>query len=101
MDTDEDGQGDACDADDDADGVADAQDSCAGTALETTILANGCSSLQQLEMMCPATGTYRNHGQYVQCVAHEAEAQVAAGLITPQEKDAMVATAAKSQLGKK
>jgi hypothetical protein len=37
----------------------------------------------------------------VQCVAHEAEQQVSAGLITRQEKDGIVATAAKSEIGKK
>jgi hypothetical protein len=99
-DFDGDGPGDACDPDDDNDGVDDGQDSCAGTAGGVLILSNGCSSPQQLELQCPAAATYRNHGQYVQCVAHEGEAQRAAGLITVQEKDAMVAAAAKSPVGK-
>ena len=96
-----DGLGDACDDDDDNDNVTDAQDSCPGTPMGVLIYANGCSSVQHLELMCPSNGTYRNHGQYVQCVAHEAEDQVADGLITSQEKDAIVATAAKSDIGNK
>lgn len=80
--------------------MEDGQDSCAGTAPGLLILANGCSSPQHLELRCPTAAAYRNHGQYVQCVAHEAEAQRTAGLISAQEKDAMVATAANSQVGK-
>jgi len=100
-DFDGDGLGDACDNDDDNDSVDDAKDSCPGTPMGVLIYDNGCSSVQHLELMCPSNGTYRNHGQYVQCVAHEAENQVADGLITNQEKDAIVATAAKSDIGKK
>ena len=100
VDFDGDGAGDACDPDDDGDTIEDGRDSCAGTAPGALILGNGCSSLQQLELACPAGPFYRNHGQYVQCVAHQAESQVATGLISSQEKDAMVALAAKSQIGK-
>jgi hypothetical protein len=100
-DFDSDGLGDACDIDDDNDGVVDGDDACAGTQGNAPILSNGCSSPQQLELVCSTSAPYRNHGQYVQCVAHEAERQLAAGLITAQDKDAIVATAAKSDIGKK
>jgi hypothetical protein len=100
-DFDGDGIGDACDPDDDADGVSDGSDACAGTATGAPIELNGCSSPQALQLACPATASYRNHGQYVQCVAHEAERQAAEGLIAVQEKDAIVAAAAKSEIGKK
>ena len=100
-DFDGDGVGDACDTDDDNDGVADADDSCAGTAGDLPILSNGCSSPQLLVLACPKDVSYRNHGQYVQCVAHEAERQLRLGLITATEKDAMVASAATSSVGKK
>ena len=38
-------------------------------SLKAAILANGCSSGQQLELQGPTNITYRNDGQYVQCVA--------------------------------
>jgi hypothetical protein len=93
--------GDACDVDDDGDGVADGADICPGTAAGILTSLQGCSSQQHLESACPRDAAYRNHGQYVQCVAHEATQQVGTGLITAQEKDAMVATAASSGVGKK
>lgn len=100
VDFDQDGDGDACDADDDNDLVLDGEDLCAGTPGGTSILTNGCSSAQHVELQCPSTASYRNHGQYVQCVAHEAEWQASVGLITRQEKDAIVAAAAQSNVGK-
>jgi hypothetical protein len=99
-DFDGDGLGDACDPDDDSDGLVDGEDSCAGTASSVAILPNGCSSGQHLELVCPRDGTYRNHGAYVQCVAHVAEVQAEAGLISPDDKNGMVAIAAKSGVGK-
>jgi hypothetical protein len=101
VDFDADGLGDACDIDDDNDSVIDGSDACAGTPAGLPILPNGCSSPQQLELACSKSAPYRNHGQYVQCVAHEAERQVGIGVITSQEKDAIVASAAKSDIGKK
>lgn len=100
-DFDNDGLGDACDTDDDNDGVTDGGDSCAGTAGGMLIIPNGCSSPQLLELVCSKVAPYRNHGQYVQCVAREAEQQVILGLITNADKDAIVATAATSGIGKK
>ena len=41
-DTDRDGQGDACDADDDNDGVAGGADACAGTPSGAAVRPNGC-----------------------------------------------------------
>jgi hypothetical protein len=100
-DFDGDGIGDACDPDDDNDGVADGSDVCAGTAVGALIEPTGCSSPQSLQLACPSNASYRNHGQYVQCVANEAERQALGGLILASEKDAIVATAAKSEIGKK
>ena len=99
-DFDGDGIGDACDPDDDNDGVSDGTDACAGTAAGALIEVTGCSSPQSQQLACPTNATYRNHGHYVQCVAHEAERQVLAGLIAVSEKDAIIATAAKSEVGK-
>jgi hypothetical protein len=42
---------------------------------------------------------WRNHGQYVSSVARSAESFLAQGLITPAEKDAIVAEAGQSTCG--
>ena len=59
--------------------------------------ANGCAIAQ----LCPWEKEWKNHGAYVSCVAHEAGDFVAAGLITDEEKDTIVAEAAASTCGKK
>ena len=100
-DYDGDGSGDACDLDDDGDGYVDSTDNCAGTSTGSATDANGCSSYQRFERACPVTGTYQNHGAYVSCVAKEAEAQLTEGLITEEEKDAAIAAAAQTSIGKK
>lgn len=100
-DFDSDTVGDECDTDDDGDDVLDFSDSCPGTALGTLTDLGGCSSHQRFESACPSDGLYRNHGKYVSCVAKEAERQVDMGLITEEEKDAIVSSAGQSLIGKK
>ena len=95
-----DGLGDACDDDDDDDGTLDDGDTCAATELGDATDTSGCSSEQRMTAACPTTASYRNHGQYVRCVAQEADAQVALGLITVEQKDAIVSQAAGSAVGK-
>lgn len=99
-DFDRDGSGEQCDADDDGDGVADAVDACAGTTLGAAIDRLGCSSPQLFEFACPTSGTYRNHGEYVSCVAAEATRQVLLAMITEVQKGAVIAAAAQSDIGK-
>jgi hypothetical protein len=43
---------------------------------------------------------WSNHGQYVRCVAHAVNELRAAGLLTEEEGDHLVSTAAKSKIGK-
>jgi hypothetical protein len=63
----------------------------------------GCSIAQ----LCPCEGPrgttvpWKNHGQYVSCVAKSAESSVVQGLITEAEKDAIVSAAAGSACGDK
>jgi hypothetical protein len=63
----------------------------------------GCSIAQ----LCPCEGPrgttvpWKNHGQYVSCVAKSAEGSVVQGLITEAEKDAIVSAAAGSACGDK
>jgi hypothetical protein len=54
--------------------------------------ASGCS----INQLCPCNSPWRNHGEYVSCVAHTSNDFVAAGLITPAERDVIVSTAAQS-----
>jgi hypothetical protein len=48
---------------------------------------------------CDPTLTWRNHGAYLRCVAHAAEDLVADGVITADEAEALVASAARSSVG--
>lgn len=103
-DLDEDGLGDACDPDIDGDGVPTADDLCAATPANTLVdPASGCS----IEQLCPCAGArgtnqpWKNHGQYISCVAHATQAFLDLGLITQADKDAAVSTAARSSCGSK
>jgi hypothetical protein len=98
-DSDGDGVGDACDAatDSDADGVSDELDACLGTPPDEPVLANGCS----VDQMCPCDNPWKNHGAYVKCVAHTTSELVDDGVITEEEKDAIVSAAGSSTCGHK
>jgi hypothetical protein len=100
-DFDGDGVGDACDGDDDGDGIIDNEDLCPGTTLGVSVDEHGCSGEQNVDLACPCDGNWKNHGKYVSCVAHAAEDQLAAGLITQAEKGVIVSARAKSGCGKK
>ncbi|MFC1681011.1 thrombospondin type 3 repeat-containing protein [Pseudomonadota bacterium] len=101
VDFDSDGNGDACDNDADGDGLDNSVDSCNATGLGELIDNNGCSGSQRFDLNCPTDAEWRNHGQYVSCVSHEAADQVDIGLITESEKDVAVSAAAQSDVGKK
>jgi hypothetical protein len=96
-DFDGDGVGDACDTDADGDQVIDGADSCPLTPAGEVVNALGCAIAQ----LCPCENEWKNHGAYVSCVAHAAEDFVAAGRITEEEKEAIVAEAAESDCGQK
>ncbi|MCI5157362.1 MAG: hypothetical protein D3906_02795 [Candidatus Electrothrix sp. AUS1_2] len=61
----------------------------------------GCSGEQLVDDECLCDASWKNHGEYVTCVAHAAEAQLEAGLLTEAEKDAVVSARAKSGCGRK
>jgi len=71
-----------------------------GLAAVTT-LEMGCMGDQIVDLACPCDNAWKNHGEYVSCVAHAVEDQVAAGLISQTEKGAIVSERAKSGCGKK
>jgi CSLREA domain-containing protein len=101
-DFDGDSQGDACDADIDGDGVGNIADVCGLTPVDEVVdPGTGCSIAQLSPCQGPrgTTMPWRNHGQYVSSVARSAESFLAQGLITPAEKDAIVAEAGQSTCG--
>jgi len=81
-------------ADSDDDGVLDDGDQCPGTPAGAIVDASGCSGPQGIERACPAGSAWKNHGAYVSCVAHAANAARDAGLITGEEHGEIVAAAA-------
>lgn len=86
--------------DTDGDGVLDNEDMCAGTEEGVVVDEHGCSVDQIIAMKCPADGDYKNHGEYVTCVANAAIEVFVAGLITKDERAANISKAAKSDVGK-
>jgi hypothetical protein len=86
----------------DGDGVPDALDACPNTPLCTIVDGNGCSLDQLAPCAGPASGgDWKNHGQYMSAVAQALEQFLAQGLISSDQKDALVAAAAQSPCGSK
>jgi hypothetical protein len=87
--------------DTDADGVPDNRDECGDTPAGAIVDGHGCSINQLAPCAGPRSGgNWASHGSYVSAVAEAAEAFRIAGLITQEQKDAIVATAAQSDCGK-
>jgi hypothetical protein len=90
------------DIDSDEDGVRNSIDECPGTPAGAPVDATGCSIDQLLPCTGPlAGGRWKSHGQYVSSVAEIAEAFFSAGLITEDQKGAIVGGAAHSLCGNK
>jgi hypothetical protein len=103
-DFDGDGFGDACDEDADDDGVWDDEDYCLFTPLDEVYdLSSGCSLTQLVPCEGPADAdrSWKNHGEYVSGMSGIAREFARAGLITRQERAAIVSQAAKTDCGKK
>ena len=50
---------------------------------------------------CDPGADWKNHGQFVRCVAHETDALIEAGYLTQEEGDELISSAAQSDIGKK
>jgi hypothetical protein len=98
LDANENGVGDVCE-DDDGDGVYNWDDLCPDTAPGATVDAYGCSGEQIVDATCPCDDAWRNHGDFVSCVAKTSDGLVEDGLLTEAEKDAIVSAAAQSTCG--
>ncbi len=86
----------------DCDEVGDSLDLCPNTPSGTIVNADGCSIEQLAPCAGPAPGvSWKNHGEYVGAVAQAAESFLEAGLISADQKDAIVVQAAQSACGVK
>jgi len=87
--------------DSDGDGVPDDEDLCPDTPAGAIVDAQGCSIVQLTPCAGPRSGgDWENHGRYVSAVAEAADAFLAAGLITEEQKEAIIAAAAGSNCGR-
>ena len=60
-----------------------------------------CTTPQcRVDVVCPPTFAWRNHGDYVSCVSHEANRLEHVGTISPPEHGDLVKTASNSNIGK-
>ncbi len=89
------GYPDDCEIDGDSDGVPDDVDACANTASGAVVDAAGCSIAQ----ICPCDDAWKNKGAYQSCVAKASDAFVGWSLLTDDEADDVVASAAASTCG--
>ncbi|MBI2486545.1 MAG: thrombospondin type 3 repeat-containing protein [Deltaproteobacteria bacterium] len=107
-DLDEDGLGDVCDDDIDGDGVINDNDSCPASNLSPTVVVGSCDSgvvnrffndgctISDLIAECAVGAT--NHGDFVSCVAHLLNDLKNSGVITGQQKGAILNCAAQADI---
>ncbi|MDO8273575.1 MAG: hypothetical protein Q7U82_16900, partial [Gammaproteobacteria bacterium] len=94
--------------DSDDDGITDNNDACVNSILSATVSINdvdsgvanttnvmGCNIADLLDSAC--SGEFKNHGQFVSCVARAATELRKAGIITNKERSAIVKAAEKSE----
>jgi hypothetical protein len=82
--------------DSDQDGVPDYRDPCPDTPPGSIVNADGCS----IDQLCPCDGPWKNHGEYVNALKGVSTTFLQTGLITEDERRALVRQAAASDCGK-
>lgn len=50
---------------------------------------------------CDPNAEWKNHGQFVRCVAHETDQLIEMGVLSQEEGDELISTAAQTDIGKK
>lgn len=96
--------GDVCDGDIDGDGVVNASDECGFTIMGEVIdPANGCAIAQLVPCNAPrgTTVPWKNHGAFVSNTTQVLKKFLEDGLITQEQRDAMMNAAASSACGSK
>lgn len=83
--------------DNDGDGVPNGDDQCPSTAPSDIVDQFGCSITDN----CPCDSLWKNHGDYVKCIAHTSESFLLQELITDSEKDEIIASSAQIRCGNK
>jgi hypothetical protein len=83
--------------DSDGDGITDWLDQCPNTPKGAVVNSDGCS----IEQLCPCGGPWRNHGEYITCVADTAAQFLRDGLISETERRNIVSAAIRSSCGKR
>lgn len=105
---DADSVGDACDADDDNDGIADADDPNPYGPNEETIVIDGCETgvpnhvledgTTMMDKIKACADDAKNHGAFVSCLAHLTNQWKASGHITQDQKGVIQSCGAQSNL---
>lgn len=106
-DNDGDGYGDACDPDDDGDGVLDDEDAFPTSDLSATVAVGGCDSgvanqvlasgASFTDLIGAAAEAARNHGQFVKAVTKLADGWKKDGLISGRDHGRITSCAARSK----
>ena len=73
----------------DGDGVPDERDLCPATPLNGLVDASGCT----IEQSCPCERPWRSNIEYVNCVRHGTSDFVRAGLLSAEQRDALLTQA--------
>ncbi len=88
-------------ADEDSDGVPDADDLCPATACRESVDRNGCAVAERCPCLAQSDGQeWRSHRQYVRCVIGATRDIVAAGRLDTAGREAIVRAAAASHCGR-
>jgi hypothetical protein len=65
------------------------------------LIADEIDPQELVDSSCEPEEAWKNHGEYIRCVSHRVEELIEDGMITEEDGDAIVATAAQSDVGKK
>jgi hypothetical protein len=88
-------------ADEDSDGVTDADDLCPATACRLPVDRGGCAVEQRCPCLAQSDGReWRSHRQYVRCVIGATRQVMAAGRLDAGGREALVRDAAASHCGR-